>query len=351
MMQVTLSDQPHTEHADRIGVFVCGSGFSGSSAVTDWLCDSSAFYYIPGQEIKAVGRGAIGLLNFRGAKKRRGLYQAKRALYPDPSSWSDVHLNSGWLRTSWRSPADIEDMIYTAVSDIARTCLNRVVKLNTKEPAETKLSAALGKPFLEDHEFRIKVNDFAIACERNPHMNDEIVMDKFSSIISHFHDAWRENGIPVFDNIIFRSNIRYIKHIGSPQFKRKLVFFVYRDPRDQYAEIVKGNYLPLLRLRKFCESYKRVLTVASQEENKQNDTTMWIAIPFEDFLLNDKNLRIRIEKHISDFLKYEIPLEPAKGPLFHPIISNVGKWKTILARRQARTLENELGQFFNHLAD
>lgn len=323
----------------RCAVFVNGSSWSGASAIVDWIRNSHCFVKFPGQEIKAIGRGILALLEKLEKESVIGQRIAKRAFMPNSSIWPSVGLDG--LRSRVDAVDRVHELVYLLLK---RTALQTPAGQSFGE----KLDDVMRRPYLNDEVYMQIVRELAKTLRSySEYKTKDAVLDIVSDLVSYIHDKWTDYGIPVFDNAFVRDTVRYTK-LATSKIDKRAYLFVVRDPRDQYAEVLNARFIPLMRRSAFRKSYKRFYRdVRRLCHERLNSNEICRVIPFERFVLNVDGFRSRLADELSVFFGGDLRLEPPAGPYFEASRSakNIRRPASRLSRRQRNYLETHLPFF------
>jgi hypothetical protein len=143
--------------------------------------------------------------------------------------------------------------------------------------------------------------------------------------------------------------------LDAPTFKRKVIYLVYRDPRDQFAELVahSARTLPSMVnffIREYRANAERVQAIVS-DLRAESATTVHL-IPFEEFVCSDE-LRNRLAVEVSEALT-EIGIESthvASGFKADLSRRNIGLWKAAVLHRPMRRIAAALPGYLRPEAD
>ena len=369
----------------KIGIFIAGYRWSGSGAVTDWLGGHNGLCRVKGSEaafgeIRAVNYGLRFLVQTAAGRIPYGERLGRWALCPDPKLWRPV---LGDPMTACRgSRAWLYKLIDYIYINTARFFII---------PGVTKykemLDAQLGRDFREDEEYLDLVKGLTDALRlymqnKNDEKyafgpeHDEDVRFAASGILSVFYRRFHRDGrVLIFDNAISGLNPELFHLLHPAVFPGQVIIFVRRDPRDQFAELVKysgstfpwsaGKFIKEYRhtqekSRQFIESIKRPPDGADDSGCDR----FVRQISFESFVLDKDETRSRLKQDLQKFWKpYGIePLddwlagspdvEAADGMngYFNAERSkdNIGIWRTAGLAGQMRRISKDLTDFIEH---
>ena len=198
--------------------------------------------------------------------------------------------------------------------------------------------------------------------------DDNAVRHSASMLLSLFYQRLSRNGkVLIFDNAISGINPEHFKLLDSSLFPGQIIIFVRRDPRDQFAELVKYSGSTFsFSVGKFIRQYRHTQEKTSKYIEEASGQDQGCArfirqVSFEDFVLNTDNVRTRLKddlqefwkpfgiKEIKEWSKGSSDLEVADGmnALFNPEKSkvNIGIWRSAGLSRQMQRITKELSEF------
>ncbi len=366
----------------RLGIFIAGYRWSGSGAVSDWLAGHSGLCRVEGSEaafgeIRAINYGLRFLVQTAAGRIRYGERLGRWALCPDPELWGRV-LGSPLTRERGRFAGlyTFADALYFMAARFH--IIPRVTKY------KQLLDAQLGMDFREDKEYLFCVETLADSLrsymhrikeeksKSDPEDNDDVV-EAASSLLSLFHRRLSENGrVLIFDNAISGLYPESFGLVSSSIFPGQIIIFVRRDPRDQFAELVKysGSTFPW-SVGKFIRQYRATqertkkfvenISVKAPEQQDPNNSILIRQVSFEDFVLDRNNVRTRLKEDLQIFWKaFGIStngkwLEADTGDktgdgmnsLFNADRSklNIGIWRNSKLKKQMNRITAELSDY------
>lgn len=344
----------------RLGLFVSGFRWSGSSAVSDWLYGYDAITPPAGAElslgeIRALNYGAQALLLVAEHRVVFGERLARWALLPDPRRWSDMFGRSLYRSRGMRGLRDrfLDAAILMALRKKLRPRLGFYRRL---------LDEHLGTDALNDSEYLSAVRALVVAVQRV--VDDGVtdvrdradVADAFSRLFVLFHDRLTTGGgLPVFDNSIAGMNAHLHGLFTRDAFDKRLIYLVHRDPRDQFAEQVKHSVRTLPSMvDKFIRDYDANVRAADAlvERLRDRPDASVRLVPFEEFVCSDE-LRVRLAAEVEAALTGHGLATSYQPGDFEPERSrrNIGVWKGAGLERQAARIAAALPDHLRPEAD
>lgn len=361
----------------RLGIFIAGYRWSGSGAVSDWLAGHDGLCRVEGSEaafgeIRALNYGLRYLLQTAAGHIRYGERLGRWALCPDPELWDDI-LGSPLTRERGKL-----SVLYTLADALYFTAASyHIIPRVTKY--KQLLDAQLGMDFRSDKEYLDIIHNLTTSLQNymshknkkrtstGPEDNDSIRLSA-SMLLSLFYQRLSRNGkVLIFDNAISGINPEHFKLLDPYMFPGQIIIFVRRDPRDQFAELVKYSGSTFsFSVGKFIRQYRHTQAKTRQyidEVNGQNQNNIRFIrqVSFEDFVLNTGNLRTRLKDDLQEFWKPfgikeiknwskgspNVEVSDGMNNLFNPGKSmvNIGIWRSSGLHRQMNRISNELSEF------
>ena len=344
---------------NRVGLFISGFRWSGSSAVSDWLESFSAIRKPPdsiiaNDEIRALN---YGLTFFLKAAEKSLLYGEKLARYsmwPEKKMWKTVFGKPLALeRGALSLPLYFLDTLFMAA---AKKRLNPGIdayekllcsNLNVRDyRLDTEYLERL-RELTEAVRYAVKVSSPSWSSLKE----DRKLKSAVSGFLVLFYDRLGSSeSIPLFDNAFSGLTPRFFDLVGINHFRHQLIIFVVRDPRDQFAEQVRYSTktFPFMA-RKFASDYRLLLQGAKEYAVSCVDVpgrTVKI-ISFEDFVLDRDNtrsdLKMLVGKYLDQaFIKYSfdnVRYDPEKSR------QNIGLWKTSAMKKELALVEKMLPEY------
>jgi hypothetical protein len=355
-----------TEAPIPLGVFVGGFRWSGSGAVSDWLAghrgvcrpaDSEASF----GEVRALNYGLRYLAQTAAQDVRWGETLGRWALCPQPSLWPAV-LGAPLTRErgSLAPLHAAADALFTAAARF------RIIPgLSFYKPL---LDAQLGGDFREDREYLQAVSDLSSSfrsfmrrrasgsAPAKPWEDDEARGAASRFVALMYRRLSRDGAVPIFDNAFSGLNPELFHLIDGALFQRRIIILVRRDPRDQFADLVKcsgstfswsaGSFISQYR-----RTQKKTADFASSIAEDRN--TLFRLVNFESFVLDSGGVRTALAADLCAFWAgREPPGEWLPGP-FDPAQSarNIGFWRTAGLGAAMRRIEKELPEFLTTEAE
>ncbi len=345
----------------RMGIFVAGYRWSGSSAVGDWLEDYRCLSRPPGTgvsdgEVKALNYGLQNLLLIAEGKNLLGEHLARCALCPDKSLWPEV-LGPPLLHESGlaaRSAALFDRALMLGARKFLRPGLAHYPVL---------LREHLGKDHAQDHEYLETVSRLVQTLRQNlssitsSGSEQELLSQAASKFIALFYDRQLQltGTLPVFDNAIAGANCRYFSLLHEGIFPKQAIFLVRRDPRDQFAEQVRFSARTCSwMIRRFVRQYldNHSCTMRFIKAQKDNPGKIVRLIPFESFVL-DPGFRADLSSDLEKMMARCSFSVARQENCFDPEQSrgNIGVWKQSGFKSQVEFISRELRPFLRPEAD
>ena len=354
----------------RLGIFTAGFRWSGSSALSDWLESFSSVRKPPGckaanDEIRALNYG-LTLLVKQVEKTRLYSEQLSRySMFPDKSRWNTV----------FGRPLTADKGALSQVIKLADSLFMAAAKGRLNPGIDSYgplLSTSLGRDYRDDREYIEALHTLNEAARhvitKHPGRRswETISADReFSAAVSGFfalfYDRLSQSGaVPVFDNAFSALNPRYFDLVESNAFPRQLIMLVKRDPRDQFAELVKYSTKTFsFMVRGFIRDYKKIVTGAvnyvdtTAADSRASSGKVIKLIDFEDFVYDSSGIRSEIESRLSDMLtdfSYPADFNPH---FYDPEKSkpNIGLWKKSGLKREMNLIINSLPEYLRPEAD
>ena len=347
----------------RLGVFTAGFRWSGSSAVSDWLESFSAVKKPEGceasnDEIRALNYGLTIFLKQINKRFFVGEKLARYSLYPDDKGWGNVFgrpLSSG---KGIFYPLILlgDDFFMQAAKNHLTPGLDRYTPL---------LDSQLGTDYRRDAEYIESVKYFNEAVRKisakhpaswNDVKGDPDLSDAVSSLFALFYDRYFKRGyVPVFDNAISGLTPQFFDLLDEKHFRTKVIIFVVRDPRDQFAEQVRYSAKTWSFMAgNFISDYKKKYQMTKEyveSAGKASDRVVRL-VSFEDFVYNTDNTRSEFE----DILFSQIN-ESGINTVFDKnrysperSMKNIGIWKEAGMKKEMKKITENLFPFLKEQA-
>lgn len=375
----------HMSNVDKntgLAVFTAGYRWSGSGAVSDWLGGHEDLCRVNGSEaafgeIRAVNYGLRYLVQTAAGRIPYGERLGRWALCPEPEMWPEI---LGGTLTRERGALS---GLYALVDYVYFTAARfHVIPRVTKY--KQMLDTQLGMDFRNDEEYLQLVTDLNGALREYMRRkreekysfgpeHDEPVRLAASRILSLFYRRLGQDGrVLIFDNAISGLNPELFHLLHPSYFSGQVIIFVRRDPRDQFAELVKysgstfswsvGKFIR--QYRNLQEKGKMFLDSVSPETSSMDESgcSRFIRqVSFEAFVLDKDDTRTRLKEDLQEFwasygIKYvkdwsegssDVELVDGANGLFNPEKSkvNIGIWRNAGLTRQMQRISNELSEY------
>jgi len=302
-----------------LGIFVAGYRWSGSGAVSDWLGGHSALCRVRDSEaafgeIRALNYGLRFLLLTAAGRIPYGEKLGRWALCPDPRWWSEV-LGPPISRERGRLAFFylLLDWLYFSAA--------RLKVIPSVRKYKQLLDSQLGQDFRHDEEYQETVRQLVAVLrsfarrsrssgrQEKPE-NDNSLRLAFSQIIDLFARRIGTDGqFLVFDNAISGLHPEFFHLLHPNVFPGQIILFVRRDPRDQFAELVKysGSTFPwsvgsfIRQYRQAQEKTQRFIDEAAAQNAEGAGRRFIRRISFETFVLNKNGVREQLQQDLQNF--------------------------------------------------
>ena len=357
-------DNNNKDKINRIGLFTAGFRWSGSSAVSDWLESFSSVRKPEGceasnDEIRALNYGLTIFLKIILKKIYVGEKLARYSLCPEKSEWENFFGAPFYKNKGFFSP-------FIAAADsffMAAAASHLTPGLDMYKPL---LERQLGCSYKDDLQYREAVSSFSEAVRSavkkrynswEEAASDKNLSDSVSALFALFYDRYTDRGyVPVIDNAISGLNPRFFDLVSSEYFPRKVIIFVVRDPRDQFAEQVKfsaktysfmaGNFVSDYR-----KKYRKTEEFVSSMKGSENSDVFMIS--FEDFVSNENLIRDNLKKTIAGYLENTGMKTDFDSNAYSAEKSyqNIGVWKNSGMKKEMDLISRELKPFLKKQAD
>jgi hypothetical protein len=343
-----------------LGVFVGGFRWSGSGAVSDWLAGREGFLQHAASgasfgEIRALNYGLRYLTATAAGSARWGERLGRRALCPDPALMP--RLLGRTLSRERRSFPRLYDAADALVTAAARFFI--IPGFKEYKPL---LDAQLGRDFRQDDEYCEAVA--ALARELRAFMRrrrgaaavgepwrDDAVRLAASHLIGIFHERLGEGGaMPIFDNAFSGLDPELFGLVSDDLFKRRVFILVRRDPRDQFADLVRFSGSTFAwSSSAFVRQYRRVQgKTADFLESMRGARDAFVRlVNFEDFVLDTRGTRTKLRRDLEEFWNGSAPPGRWIDGSFSPEKSarNIGFWRNSGLNGAMRRIARELPDY------
>jgi hypothetical protein len=335
-------------------VFLCGFGWSGSSAVADWLYDSGKFSQ-PGieQEILPISFGLCRALNAAEANYHLDTVLSAFALLPDN------HLFKTQLKKNL--PKSSLPLLLTLSLSWIQFLIFRSARRKLTNRMDLALSALLSGDFRKSEGYISDVSGFFDILDQIRQSGDspetkssisESLTKYFTSILLRLTNAHGgADNIVTLDNAISGYFLRYFKYVDFSNFRRAHIITISRDPRDQFIDRVACS-LKTTRFshKEFVRDYKahQVAIESLEDHCRRAPNVSIINVRFEDFVINANSVRDCVWKALSESLGIEHD-HSSHSNKFNPekSVKNIGIWKQSKLKRQLLYISHELQPFLH----
>ncbi len=346
-----------SDDGNRVAMFVAGYRWSGSSAVCEWLEDFGCFRKPRGcetsfGEIRAFNYGLMLSLAVGEGRTFLGDRLARKALHPESRGRRALLGPSLNWQKGPASPmfAALDALYMVAVSPF----------LNPKASTYGRmLDIQLGCDHRGDAGYRGRVSAFVDALRnrmrtpdpRVPFDSDPAVRSAVSALMALFYDRLRDDAsVPIFDNAISGLYPERFDLVGPAEFQRQVILLVHRDPRDQFAELVK--YSPKNHpwmVKGFIRTYRALMarTEAWLSNSGRVPGRMAANLSFEAFVCDTDGCRSGLRESIGQVARESFGTIPRFEPKYDADASrkNIGVWRKSGLDREMRLIERELPEY------
>lgn len=348
----------------RLGIFVAGFRWSGSGAVSDWMAGRAALRQAPNSEasfgeIRAINYGLRNSLLAAEAPRLFGERLGRHALCPDSSLKRQVLGDplSASRGVLVGTALNLADFVFTSGA--------RFRIIPGMRMYEHLLNHQLGKNFREDEEYLAVVRRFqetlrasiSGARARIKLSEHPDIVAAATDLVALFYDRLSgEDHIPIFDNAFSGLYPRLFDIISPERFPKQIIVLVKRDPRDQFAELVKysGGTFPFM-VGSFIKTYaQRIDRVKDFIKNAEGSPHRNVhLIDFESFVLDTNGVRSRLDNELNAALaEFGLDSRPAEQKFFpERSAKNIGVWKKSFWARELARVARELPEYLRPEAD
>jgi hypothetical protein len=346
----------------RLGIFTAGFRWSGSSALSDWLESFSSVRKPPGcksayDEIRALNYGLTLLIGGVEKTLLYGEQLSRYSMYPDKSQWKRI----------FGKPLSPKTIFIDALfMTLAKGRLNPGL-----ESYGSLLSTPLGRDYRSDTEYIKALSRLTESARRvikkHPRRRswesiagDKEFSESVSAFLALFYDRLSSSGaVPVFDNAVSALNTRFFDLVENTVFPVQLIMLVKRDPRDQFAELVKYSAKTFsFMVNRFIKDYRKNITGAVDFVSAAGRTTSSSGkivklIDFEDFVYDTSGIRTELGSIISALLSdFSFP-DDFDHSFYDPGKSkpNIGLWKDSGMKREMGLIKKSLPEFLRPESD
>jgi hypothetical protein len=314
-------------------ISIIGSGYSGSSAVYEYLKLANIFYdpfpnkefslcYDPGgiMDLEYVIKNKSSIDNhiffYKQFKKNIDFYVSKKkSIKPG----KNFQLDNPYFRK------------------ILKNYLNNLI--DTRYKGQTLFMN------FEKNKFKNFLNKLFLYVSKKK--NDDIILFKnlidFNKITKNlFYEILYKNNSKK-KNIILDQGGLYSNPISSTKYyKDPMCIIVERDPRDIYVEYkFKSAFsYPKENVEKFCEFFINQKKTLNLDEHKSNKI---LKINFEDFVIENSKSVLKIAKFLK--INPDLLLNNTKFDL-NKSKANVYKYKSLISNSESKIIKTKLIEYF-----
>jgi hypothetical protein len=310
-------------------IITIGSGYSGSSAIYEFLQKMKKFHDpFPNQEF-SLTYDPGGIMDIENCILNKSTINQNNYVYEQFKKNILYYLNKV---SSLKPGKEFKSYNFEKLS---LEYLNSIISLKYEgESLFSKHKKNILKNFFSKFMFRLfksksSSNSILFKDYNEFTKNTEIFFNKLFMQEGHLKDIILDQG-GIFTN-----------PFGSTKFfNNSHCILVYRDPRDIYSEFKTKTLsaFPKKDVLTFCTWYENIMNKINVEESNRPNM---LNLNFEDFILKNQDILKKISKHISlplsDFQKVEFDFERSK--------KNIFKFKNILNSEENKTIEKKLEKY------
>tara|TARA_B100001057_G_C22870171_1_gene958466 strand:- start:371 stop:1327 length:957 start_codon:yes stop_codon:yes gene_type:complete len=315
-------------------IITVGSGYSGSSAVYEYLRLTNLFFDpFPDKEFSLIyDPGGISdiencLLNNFTPTKNKIIYDnflenikfytsPDRGLKPGKNIKIKSHNLNIILKEYLNS---ITSVVYEGESNFIKFNNSRLINLYKK--------------FLFKFNKRVK-GKMTLFCDINDfeYKTKELFLKLFS-----------QNNINKKDVILDQGGNIWRPYSSTKYFPNPKILIIHRDPRDIFSEFKTktASAYPGNNVYQFCAWYENIISKIHISEYQNSNI---LKLNFEDFVLNN----IEAIKNISNFLSLEIYNEKVNFD-FNYSKKNIKRYKNNLSNLEIEQIENKLKKYLYNI--
>jgi hypothetical protein len=349
--------------------------------VSDWLAGHQGLCQLKGceasfGEIRAINYGLRYLAQTAAGVVPWGERLGRWALCPDPRLWSQVLGKPLTARRGTLAP------LYF-LADLAFTSAARFRIIPGLPVYKALLDTQLGGDFTQDGEYLDAAAAYAaslhgyldrMALEGSgrtgsgqagsgvagpdgaPPWRDLEVRKAAAAVIGLFYRRLTWDGkVPIFDNAFSGLNPELFGLLAPDVFRRRVLLLVRRDPRDQFADLVRYSGSTFSwTVGSFIRQYRRAQEktakfLAETADAKDTGSCLVRLIEFEDFVLDSKGARTALQAELQAFWAVDGPAEAWLPGSFRPEQSarNIGLWRSSGMRKAIVKISRELPEFLH----
>ena len=314
-------------------IITIGSGYSGSSAVYQFLRSSNFFFDpFPNKEFSLTyDPGGIMdiencLTNNFSPNKNKFIYERflnNIKFYTNPSSGLKPGKN---LNIDKNNLEKILNSYIESIVSLTYEGESNYIKYNNSKILN------LYKKFLSKFQKKIK-GEMVLFCG----------LDEFEKkTYKFFEDLFSINNDDKKDVIIDQAGNIWNPFSSTKYFTNPKIIITLRDPRDIFSEF-KGKSAfsyPGKDVKKFCAWYKNI--ILKMKESEYNNSNI-LKINFEDFVFNNKAVLSKISDHlIIDINPNQVDFDLLRSQ------KNVERYKDNLKENEISIIEKDLKEYLHY---
>lgn len=270
-------------------VFIFGSGFSGSSIVSDWLSNYNEFSLPKGEELKFIQHGVAGIYFSKKNKIYNNFYGSLYSMVPSHSKCNLLIKNLNDISTHHRIQIQI-----SIIRFFSKTLIKKLLKPRLASYKD-KLEEHFGcKDIIENKHYMNHVEDILYADNQKKCV-------KAASNFLHFLSNSLDRKILILDNSFTGEGLElYFDIISERKDIYTFGFFISRNLRSQYIDIIWSQAYHLFWPKLFFNRRN----IYSKFEAYANDfhADSHACLSFEDFIVHQEkrnSLLIKMENALN----------------------------------------------------
>ena len=280
-------------------IAIFGSGFSGSSIISDWLNSYNQYTVPDGEEMKFLQHGVAGVFLSKIAKTDLTYFKSLYALIPDTKMCFQI------IAENDASAKEKCIMLSSAILFYLRLLILKILK-----PKMTSYRQKLNLHFkTEDIIKLVSYTDIAFKLIKTKRIDD--FYDQFEKMLKLLSDR-NGNNIIVLDNAFTGNGVAFFQsYIMRAESNKIPSVFIYRDLRAQYLDILNSraiiyfNPYGLVKRRRLYQQY--------HSNNRVIDPSNTHLMNFEEIITNP-NILNDLEIALEGF--FDIKQERENGSSF-----------------------------------